>query len=701
MQIKSLSLKNIRSYSSLDLHFKKGSTLLSGDIGSGKTTILLSLEFALFGLMKGMISGGALLRHGSKDGNVKLVFTIGTNVEQEIIINRSLKRTSTGVSQEAGYIEINGVRKDCTPVELKSQILSILGYPEELITKSKSLIFRYTIYTPQEDMKQIILDSEDDRLEKLTKIFNVEKYKRIKENAENYAREIRAETKILSTLEKELAEFKMQCQKYEMELEDKIITSQKIQVQLVIATKNLVENESKMKEMEDAIKLLSSLKHELNVIFVEQKNLKNNFEVIKREVVLLTSQKTKLSLDLKNEIEEKILRDITTIKDEFDNYKDKKDEMEKKIIEAKSKLAMINNKKEESTELKSRINGLQKCPTCEQQVGENHKMLILEEVDKKMSDLKEKEIKLNEILEKAVNNLKIISRKLDALQVEILEVKEKEQKEKLKKHKELQIVELDQKIVDKNKKVEDIEKEILAKVSLEQSLMKKIEDSFIDEKTLNALSASLKESKDKHISLKIDDAKMVQSIKEISERIEQNLKSQENKNKQIEGVLKKKTIEHWLTNHFTNLVDVIEKHVMASIHFEFKSYFEEWFNMLIEDESMTASIDERFTPKVSQNGYDTEIENLSGGERTAIALAYRLSLNKVINNMISTIQTKDLLILDEPTDGFSSHQLDKVRDVLDALNSKQTIIVSHEAKMESFVDHIIRIRKHEHESEIM
>jgi DNA repair exonuclease SbcCD ATPase subunit len=69
--------------------------------------------------------------------------------------------------------------------------------------------------------------------------------------------------------------------------------------------------------------------------------------------------------------------------------------------------------------------------------------------------------------------------------------------------------------------------------------------------------------------------------------------------------------------------------------------------------------------------------------------------------MISTIKTKDLLILDEPTDGFSSHQLDKVREVLEALNSKQTIIVSHESKMESFVDHIIKIRKQEHASEII
>ena len=65
------------------------------------------------------------------------------------------------------------------------------------------------------------------------------------------------------------------------------------------------------------------------------------------------------------------------------------------------------------------------------------------------------------------------------------------------------------------------------------------------------------------------------------------------------------------------------------------------------------------------------------------------------------IKTKDLIILDEPTDGFSAEQLDRVRDVLDQIGVKQTIIVSHESKIESFVDSVVRINKSEHVSEII
>ncbi len=93
--------------------------------------------------------------------------------------------------------------------------------------------------------------------------------------------------------------------------------------------------------------------------------------------------------------------------------------------------------------------------------------------------------------------------------------------------------------------------------------------------------------------------------------------------------------------------------------------------------------------------------NLSGGEKTSAALAYRLALNRVINDVVHQIKTKDVLILDEPTDGFSTHQLDKVRDVLEKLNLTQTIIVSHESKIESFVENVIRIQKEGHVSSVI
>jgi exonuclease SbcC len=114
--------------------------------------------------------------------------------------------------------------------------------------------------------------------------------------------------------------------------------------------------------------------------------------------------------------------------------------------------------------------------------------------------------------------------------------------------------------------------------------------------------------------------------------------------------------------------------------------------MLVSD-FFNVRLSEDFTPIIEQQDYELDYAYLSGGERTAIALAYRLALNQVINSFLSKIKTKDLVILDEPTDGFSDQQLDKMRGVLEELNVSQLIIVSHEQKIESFVENVIRFKK--------
>jgi DNA repair protein SbcC/Rad50 len=147
-----------------------------------------------------------------------------------------------------------------------------------------------------------------------------------------------------------------------------------------------------------------------------------------------------------------------------------------------------------------------------------------------------------------------------------------------------------------------------------------------------------------------------------------------------------------LSKKFIPIILIVEKNVFTKLKIEFSRLFSEWFAMLVSD-SFNVHLSEDFTPIVEQQDYEIDYAYLSGGERTAIALAYRLALNQVINSFLSKIKTKDLVILDEPTDGFSEQQLDKMRGVLEELNVSQLIIVSHEQKIESFVQNIIRFKK--------
>jgi len=132
---------------------------------------------------------------------------------------------------------------------------------------------------------------------------------------------------------------------------------------------------------------------------------------------------------------------------------------------------------------------------------------------------------------------------------------------------------------------------------------------------------------------------------------------------------------------------------MFRVRSEFSRVFSAWFKSLVSDEAFQIRLDESFTPIIMQGENETDYAFLSGGERTAVALAYRLALNQTINELITGIQTKDLILLDEPTEGFSELQLEKLRDIIAQVKVKQLIIVSHEQKIEGFVDKVIRLRK--------
>ena len=625
MLIKKLKLKNIRSYKEEEISLPQGIVLLSGDIGSGKSTILLAIEFALFGLLRGDLTGANLLRHGAIEASVELSFTIDN---KEYTIKRTLKKTSKSIEQAAGHIIINGVKKEATPTELKSEILNILGYPIELLTKSKSLIYRYTLYTPQEDMKRILFENEEERLKILRKVFDIDKYERIKQNTLTYNKTIK----------------------------DKI-------------------------------------KHHQGQIFdkQEKQNLKekiiNNIKETEQKINILKPELEELKEEIKEQLE-------NNIKEKIEETKTKIESHEKEISSHREQITTFNTKKQHSEETKTKINSLAECPTCLQQVPLDHKEKIIniqniqtEEFDKNIILAKEKLSLLEQELRYSKNVLDSLVQK--EREIAVQKIKTKQFLELKEKEKELilligKIKEEINIISEEIKRKEEETSPLLSITNTYDKVKKDFDAAQKKERNFAVQNASIQQEKE--------------SLQKQLEELEKELKLKEEIEKKLEKM--QKTL-HWTSDFFAPLMDTIEKHVMTRIHQEFNSLFQEWFSTLIEDDLMSAKINENFTPIIEQNNYETEINSLSGGEKTACALAYRLALNKTINKILNTIKTKDLLILDEPTDGFSSEQLDKMRDVLEQLNLKQIIIVSHEQKIEGFADKIIRVNKEEHVSSLI
>ena len=687
MLIKSIKLHNIRSYENAEINFPNGSVLLSGDIGSGKSTILLAIEFAIFGAKKGELPAYTLLRHGKKEGNVELRLQVDN---KDITIKRTLKRSNEDIRQEAGYIIINGIKKEGTAEELRALVLELLGYPKDLVKKGKDLIYRYTVYTPQEEMKQILYEDKETRLETLRKVFNIDKYKRVRENSKIIISALREKKKHFEgfILDLEFKRKDLEERKSEIFDIDKKINNLQPKIDEI---KNIInEKKASIEKIENEIKELNNLRQELSNTEI---NLRNNIEQNNR----LNEEIKKLDMqihDLKKEVENKNL-------DEIKNIVKKIDEKEKEIEEAELNYRNIIKKIKESevkiehcSETIKKIQDLEICPVCEQKVDEKHK-----------HDINLRENKKYEELIKQIENFKVEETKLEKIRIEL----KKELDRLMKEQNHFNILKI--KFENFNEKI-NLKEE---KSNLKEKIRKEI--GLLNTKKLE-LNPKINqyseiEEKYKHVKKDIDELlpqerflelekRKYEAEKESIKRFLINLEKEINeKQKAKEKLAYVSQLNYWIDELFVNLMSTMEKHVMVNIHSQFNELFKNWFDILLEDETINIRVDEEFTPVIEQDGYETYIENLSGGERTSVALSYRLALNKVINDIVATIKTKDIIMLDEPTDGFSTEQLDKVRDVLEQLNMKQVIIVSHESKIESFVENIIKVQKQENISVVV
>ncbi len=823
MIIRSLKLQNIRSYTSETVEFPEGSTLLSGDIGSGKSSILLAIEFALFGLKRKSLGGNSMLRNGKKEGSVELKFSIK---DKDYIIKRTLKRQKDTITQTSGYIIVDKKKKELTPVELKDFILTILGYPKELLTK-KDLIYRYTVYTPQEEMKQILLDDSANRLDTLRKVFGIDRYKRIKENSSILLKDLKEKKSKLEGHTIGLNEKTADKEKLSKDIHEMKNSLEGMQESLKNTSSETAQKKARLRELENKLHRYNNIKKDIEHTekTVEEKKLRRTLIVkeikelddqIKKlhqkfSTIRLTQAPLKTEEQLEEDIKDKegklngIIKDLELTKERLDNTKNnlniQKTQVEEKtkkselLILKRSQSAKlseeikslkdiekqidttldqitkittdINRKKihiDNSKNIIEKIKRLDSCPTCLQEVDKTHRSKITEEENlkiksndselnelTKLKDIKEKLIKdqktkqkdlqekqntinlLNSDIQKLEEDTKDLVESKKAFNLSLETVKKLEERTKdlentdtktlektIANFKKLLYVIRDNKIKEKEKNY------ISSSVKDKESQRQKLHNEFTatsdliteSEKDLKDMKNNLKEfdniepryrrhitiveeqlNKEKGIEVRIAEFKKeIENIEKLISSLTQEIKEKQESKEKIQNISQ---MQNWLENYFISLMSVMEKHVMFSVYSQFDALFRDWFNKLIEEETISSRLDETLTPVIEQNGYETSIENLSGGERTSAALAYRLSLNKVVNNIVSTINTKDLIILDEPTDGFSSEQLDKVRDVLDELESRQIILVSHESKIESFVDNVIKISKNEHTSEVI
>ena len=211
-------------------------------------------------------------------------------------------------------------------------------------------------------------------------------------------------------------------------------------------------------------------------------------------------------------------------------------------------------------------------------------------------------------------------------------------------------------VEDNKKKVTELDEQ---KINLEKDItllseqIERLRDSVANMRKYDTILLSKEQELTEILARQRDfEIKRAELVKEI-EISEFNIKGLENEIKSKEAIKSElnyvNALESWVSSQFLDIVSFIEKNVMIKLREEFSKLFSEWFSILVP-EDFIARLNDDFTPLISQQGFELDYEFLSGGEKTAVALAYRLALNQTINSILSELKTKGIVILDEPTD---------------------------------------------------
>lgn len=904
MFIKKIALENIRSYKKEEISFSSGSTLLWGEIGSGKSTILYAIEFALFGIIKGINSYSQLLRHGQTQGLIRLTLAMRKpsqqQAEETYIIERHIKKSSKGKFSSSVSIIVDGRKKDLSTSELRHFIHELLGYPTEDVSR-KFMLFRYSVYTPQEEMKQILLDDPESRIATLRKIFDLDRYKHIKDNVLYYAWYINKQINYhqgkaeglteknrlleeylkkrkeneaqyafskekLSKEESVLSEAKEQLRVYEEKFEKRTaLMNTKASLTSELQTKQTnrtdiqqaqtKEDATLQKQLTLLVEKEKTVVSECNNDCFSDMNLAtyrlgvekgiaayNTFLLSKTESHLMDADKTKSYTSLQKTLQEstQTFQELQTllserkkkVQDEQKSYeaerekkRDEREQKENEIIKLQTTInaldqgtekntqrfqadvnsELVRRQEQEVTSLRDEIAEKQKqieekqrkgealsksiqtydlktenaqsiiqkitelssCPTClqtvtdeykqnvltvQQEVIENAKRVVTEltlsqktlqqdetTLKNELDQLQKKQLNLHTAYEQNKKTLaenKKVAQEIQTDRERIVQAKKvlderiaerdkfKQSQDELNekkrhaydqsiKHIEHTLEEIQETIytlkdmqriltgiTERDVTVSSLTEQITAVQKRLKTVDQSIQELVIDAETIKQHREKVDAIKERASSIRVQLAELKKDKEYTDEQITSIQNEIDEKRKEKEEFDFLSSIHSWLTDYFTKLTDVIERHVFLTIYQEFNESFRKWFDILMDSAEITVQLDSQFTPLISINGYDAEYQHLSGGEKTAIALSYRIALNEILHRTFSGIKTRDLIILDEPTDGFSYQQIDRIQDLFEQINCNQIIVVSHETKIESYVDTIIRVQKENHVSQV-
>jgi len=683
MKIEIIQLENIRSHVMSTVPFARGFNCLVGGLGCGKSSILYAIDFALFGDPVGR-SYEYLLREGAESGKATVQFA---QSGKSYRISRGLKRRGKGIGQDADVLElfenellISSVKSDAVAEQLKA----VTGLDKEL--------FREIVWIKQEHLKELLDTTPRERQTRLDKLFGLSDYEEAWNDLAGYQREFEGERRAyerdpdVASMEKLSTEYDRAAEEFsllEMELEA-------ITTKLNSAKKTLEEADLKLKKMEEARAETEEYRRRETQLRTNLKNTRDNANRLAKSIEEKTGSVEKLrqrlgaqekqmescseslkeiGIDTSRTVDA-ISRQLTLIDDQITNAKGEREAALR---------AMRENEK------RTLLSAENRCPLCLQQLTEEYKSSLVqrlkEENDMHREITDQSAHKIEELQQtrdranSAFSTLQQLSSRIEDSKVRI----DEESRVLAELNREL---EMDQELGKETKtQLESVEAEIV-KFDLSELEMAKVRSKQALEH-FHKLGSEFSIKEDRRRSL-------VARLDEIKERTDQA----------------QRKIEH--LEKIVKLVEMVEsirdsyRSIQPKLRREFVKVLRNFVQQVLDDLAgnegpfLNVVIDETYTPIVkSDGGLEREVSNLSGGERTLLAFAYRLGLGQLIMQS-RTGHGLSMLLLDEPTESLGSEDgsIERLADAVSRFKAvEQIIAVTHSDAFAEKAEHVIRLDK--------
>lgn len=682
MRIEAVQLENIRSHAKSTVPFTRGFNCLVGALGSGKSTILYAIDFALFGepIAK---SFDYLLREGTDSGKITVQFTQSGNTYK---LTRGIRRRGKGIGQDGEELRL--YENDLLLASMKTEAVM-----EQLkvITGLDKDLWREIVWVRQEHLKELIDATPRERQTKLDQLFGLSDYETAWNNIAEYKRQYELERKVLEK-DPDVTGMEKLCDEYnrvtgefallEIQLQDSL-------AKLSNAKKILEEADVKLKKQEENRLVIEDLKNKETRLLTSLAHSTEDIESIKqssngKKNIIENLEQRQRSLEEQERLFQRKLEEVGIHAKTSDILQSLLDMMEQELSnlradkETSARSLIEDERKMESLTLENR------CPLCLQPLAAEYKgqlqQGIREDNMKRRATIetKQKEIEILEhkgrIVKEVCSSLQTLNSRREDLANRI-----GEETESLKS--------LHADIEQKQKLTEEFERR-LSLVGIEinrfnlddlETARRHREQAFRQYYEVDS-DLRTKENQRKVLLTRMDD------IKERVDHAQQKFEKMEKIGKTIEII--------------SNIRDAYRS-IQPKLRGEFVKVLRNFVQRVLDDLAgevplLNVTVDDTYTPYVkSENNAEREVANLSGGERTLLAFAYRLGLGQLIMQS-RTGHGLSILLLDEPTEslGREDGSIDRLAESISRFKAiEQIIAVTHSEAFADKAEHVITLEK--------